>query len=194
MCQQAQSWISAQRQQSCRARPSQAGRRALRRSREGDESANDPQHDPQDVMPRSILITDEHRPYKGLSGDYVHVSVVEKVIHINSIESVWALLKRQIVGIHHNVSPKQLSRYVDELSLRSNCRDIHAPHEDVRPFPSTLQSRPDRPESARPGKRRGWWRGQFPHPPPQHALGHIKITRGEPRQHCGLSRALRPRS
>ena len=36
-------------------------------------------------------------------------------VHTNTIESVWALLKRQIIGIHHWVSPKHLQRYVDEI-------------------------------------------------------------------------------
>ena len=38
--------------------------------------------------------------------------------YFNSIESVWALLKRQIIGIHHWVSPKHLNRYVGEMTWR----------------------------------------------------------------------------
>lgn len=83
------------------------------------------------VAPGNIVLTDEHRSYKGLGKDYRHLSVnhsageyvVEKLIYTNSIESVWALLKRQIVGIHHYISPKHLSRYVDEMSWRFNRRD-----------------------------------------------------------------------
>jgi transposase-like protein len=86
------------------------------------------------VKAGSVVITDEHRSYKGLGNDYLHVSVnhsageyvVDKLIHTNSIESVWALLKRQIVGIHHFVSPKHLPRYVDEMSWRFNRRDMDA--------------------------------------------------------------------
>lgn len=86
------------------------------------------------VVPGNVVLTDEHRSYKGLGSDYLHVSVnhsageyvVEKLIHTNSIESVWALLKRQIVGIHHYVSPKHLSRYVDEMTWRFNRRDEEA--------------------------------------------------------------------
>lgn len=47
-------------------------------------------------------------------------------MHTNSIESVWAFLKRQIVGIHHYVSPKHLPRYVNEMSWRFNRRDMDA--------------------------------------------------------------------
>lgn len=86
------------------------------------------------VKAGAVVITDEHRSYKGLGGDYMHVSVnhsageyvVDKLIHTNGIESVWALLKRQIVGIHHFVSPKHLGRYVDEMSWRFNHRDMKA--------------------------------------------------------------------
>lgn len=86
------------------------------------------------VKPGAVVMTDEDRAFKGLDGDYLHVSVnhsagqyvVEKLIHTNSIEGVWALLKRQIVGIHHFVSPKHLGRYVDEMSWRFNRRDMEA--------------------------------------------------------------------
>lgn len=44
--------------------------------------------------------------------------------HTNTIESVWAILKRQIIGIHHWVSPKHLGRYVDEIAWRYNRRDV----------------------------------------------------------------------
>jgi len=86
------------------------------------------------VKPGAVVITDEHRSYKGLGADFLHVSVnhgagqyvVEKIIHTNGIESVWALLKRQIIGIHHFVSPKHLPRYVNEMSWRFNRRDMTA--------------------------------------------------------------------
>jgi hypothetical protein len=35
-------------------------------------------------------------------------------------ESVFAVLKRGIVGVYHQVSPKHLDRYVDEFSFRLN--------------------------------------------------------------------------
>jgi transposase-like protein len=86
----------------------------------------------ENVAPGSTLMTDEHRSYVGLGKTYYHHTVNHSqgeyvrhfAIHTNGIESVWALLKRQIVGIHHWVSPKHLSRYVDEMSWRFNRRDM----------------------------------------------------------------------
>jgi hypothetical protein len=46
------------------------------------------------------------------------------VIHTQNIESVWAQLKRQIVGVHHWVSPKHLQKYVDEMTWRFNRREM----------------------------------------------------------------------
>ncbi|MBN8982784.1 MAG: IS1595 family transposase [Rhizobiales bacterium] len=44
--------------------------------------------------------------------------------HTNSIEGVWALIKRQIYGIHHWVSAKHLDRYLAEAVWRYNRRDV----------------------------------------------------------------------
>ena len=38
----------------------------------------------------------------------------------NSIESVFAVLKRGLIGVYHHASPKHLGRYVDEFSFRLN--------------------------------------------------------------------------
>jgi len=40
------------------------------------------------------------------TGEYIRGPV-----HSNSIESVWAVLKRSITGTWHHVSPKHLHRY-----------------------------------------------------------------------------------
>jgi transposase-like protein len=44
--------------------------------------------------------------------------------HVNGIEGVWSLLKRQIYGIHHWVSGKHLHRYVAESVWRYNRREV----------------------------------------------------------------------
>lgn len=79
----------------------------------------------------SAVMTDEHPSFVGLSDNYYHHRVNHSAgeyvrdfcIHTNGIESVWALLKRQIMGIHHYVSPKHLSRYLDEMTWRFNRRE-----------------------------------------------------------------------
>lgn len=41
-------------------------------------------------------------------------------IHTNSIESVWAVLRRSVHGTWHSVSAKHLDRYAAEASFRLN--------------------------------------------------------------------------
>lgn len=84
----------------------------------------------QHVEPGSTMMTDEHVSFVGPAKYYTHLTVnhsygeyVRKgTIHTNGIEGVWPLLKRQIIGIHHFVSKKHLSRYLDEMSWRYNRR------------------------------------------------------------------------
>ena len=42
----------------------------------------------------------------------------------NGIESVWAVLKRGLTGVYHQVSVKHLGRYVDEFAFRLNEGDV----------------------------------------------------------------------
>ena len=75
----------------------------------------------------SAVYTDEHRGYDALRGYYrgtVNHGAKEYVgagdIHINSAESMWAVLKRSIYGTWHHVSVKHLGRYVNEATFRLN--------------------------------------------------------------------------
>lgn len=83
------------------------------------------------VAEGATVYTDSLPTYKALREDYSHSSVrhaageyVRGDVHTNSIESVWALLQRQIIGVHHWVSPKHLYRYVGEMSFRFNRREM----------------------------------------------------------------------
>jgi transposase-like protein len=76
----------------------------------------------------STLHTDEGRAYSGI-GDagFVHDTVnhgdgeyVREDVTTNGIESVFAVLKRGLIGVYHHASPKHLDRYVDEFSFRLN--------------------------------------------------------------------------
>lgn len=78
------------------------------------------------VVPGSILCTDEHAAYCGMT-EYHHQVVthsakqfVDGMAHTNGIESVWAVLKRGFYGVYHSFSEKHLQRYVDEFSYRLN--------------------------------------------------------------------------
>jgi len=75
--------------------------------------------------------TDEHSGYRHLGRTFNHGVVrhsageyVNGSHHTNGIEGYWSLLKRQIIGIHHWVSPKHLHRYVSESAWRFNLRQI----------------------------------------------------------------------
>lgn len=87
----------------------------------------------QNVADGSAIFTDEDTTFFGLEKDYNHLTVNHRrgeyvrlggFVHTQTIESVWALLKRQIVGVHHWVSSKHLQKYVDEMSWRFNRRDL----------------------------------------------------------------------
>jgi transposase-like protein/IS1 family transposase len=79
-----------------------------------------------------LLVTDEWVGYRGLDAEYAHAVVkhtkgeyVRDDAHTNTIEGFWSLLKRQIYGIHHWVSPKHLDQYVGEATWRYNRREAN---------------------------------------------------------------------
>lgn len=89
----------------------------------------------QNVRKGSKIITDEHRAYQGLNENYLHRFIVHSmgeyaigVIHTNTIEGFWSLLKRGIIGIYHQISPKHLHRYCNEFTYRYNTKDITDPY------------------------------------------------------------------
>ena len=80
------------------------------------------------VQQGSILYTDGHGAYRDLDPvKYYHESVnhsggeyVRGFVHTNGMESVWAILKRALIGTYHHVSFKHLHRYVNEATFRLN--------------------------------------------------------------------------
>jgi transposase-like protein len=82
----------------------------------------------QNVEIGSTLHTDEHLAYTGMGGlffdhDTINHSQGEYVrdgVTTNSIESVFAVMKRGLIGVYHHASAKHLSRYVDEFAFRLN--------------------------------------------------------------------------
>lgn len=77
----------------------------------------------------TLVATDDHRGYASLwklgyphesvnhsEGEYVHV-------HTANLDSFWSLLKRGVVGTHHQVSRGYLPLYLNEFSYRHNHRN-----------------------------------------------------------------------
>ena len=77
------------------------------------------------------IYTDELRSYLGIADDDTRHETVNHSteqwvlgdVHTNSIEGVWSLFKRSIVGSFHKMSVKHMDRYLEELEWRFNNRD-----------------------------------------------------------------------
>ena len=61
----------------------------------------------------------EHKAVNHKKGEYVRGDA-----HVNTAESVHALLKRGIIGTFHHVSKKHLHRYLTEFDFRFNARKM----------------------------------------------------------------------
>lgn len=78
----------------------------------------------------STVFTDEWRGYNGIERQYEHQRIdhshkeyVSGIVHTNSIENFWALLKRGIFGQYHQISKRHLHRYINEFCFRHNNRN-----------------------------------------------------------------------
>ena len=86
----------------------------------------------QNVQVGSTLHTDEHGAYRDMGGLFFsHESInhsegefIRDGVTTNSIESVFAVLKRGMIGVYHHASAKHLGRYVDEFAFRLNDGDV----------------------------------------------------------------------
>jgi transposase-like protein len=82
------------------------------------------------VKPGSAVHTDESNLYndlvrKGFEHETVEHSVGEYVranVHTNTVEGVWSLFKRSIVGSYHQLSTKHMGAYLHETAFRYNNR------------------------------------------------------------------------
>lgn len=76
-----------------------------------------------------MVITDALPAYNAVGRTVKHKKVNKSKelttgdAHINSIENVWSLLKRGLIGSYHKVSTKHLPAYLNEVSFRFNNRD-----------------------------------------------------------------------
>lgn len=77
------------------------------------------------------IYTDEFKSYLGIGDndtrhETVNHSAEEWVVgdvHTNSIENVWSLFKRSLMGAFHKMSKKHMDRYLEELEWRFNNRN-----------------------------------------------------------------------
>lgn len=86
----------------------------------------------QRVQVGSTLHTDEAGAYADMGGlFFTHESInhsegeyVRDGVTTNGVESVFAVLKRGLIGVYHHASAKHLGRYVDEFAFRLNEGDV----------------------------------------------------------------------
>lgn len=77
----------------------------------------------------SVLITDEFRGYNRMSEWVPHftinhaVAYAQGMIHTNTIEGFWSLVKRAIFGQHHHYSKAHAAAYIIEACYKYNNRN-----------------------------------------------------------------------
>jgi transposase-like protein len=80
----------------------------------------------------SQVYSDDHIAYSDLDGLFFRHDTVNHAageyargpVSTNSIESVWAVLKRGLYGVYHHISKKHTGRYVDEFTFRLNAGNV----------------------------------------------------------------------
>lgn len=76
----------------------------------------------------SLLVTDEWPGYNRVSETMLHAVVRHKreyavgMVHTNTIEGFWAIVKRSWYGSHHHYSRKYMSLYIAEACYKYNRR------------------------------------------------------------------------
>jgi transposase-like protein len=85
----------------------------------------------------STIMTDNFSSYENLkgqfnqhytvnhsTGEYSRTEAGKPVIHTNTIEGVFSILKRGLIGTYHQVGSNHLHRYLAEFDFRYNARKI----------------------------------------------------------------------
>ena len=79
-------------------------------------------------LPDSLLVTDEYKGYNAVDSLMVHEVINHSEqyavgdIHSNTIEGLWALIKRAWYGSHHHYSKRYMPLYIAETSWKYNER------------------------------------------------------------------------
>ena len=90
----------------------------------------------ENVDPRSVLVTDFYSVYNEVRDWIEHRRInhsrayVDGIIHTNTIEGFWALVKRAISGQHHHYTVDHASMYIDEAAYKYNTRRSETPFAD----------------------------------------------------------------
>lgn len=77
----------------------------------------------------SVLVTDEFSVYRRMSEWIEHLTIehavryVEGIIHTNTLEGFWSLVKRAIFGHHHHYSKDFAAAYIVEACYKYNTRN-----------------------------------------------------------------------
>lgn len=88
----------------------------------------------EEVDIQARIITDDYAAYKGIGFPYAggHDSICHSTreyargdVHTNTVESSFAVVKRGIVGIYHNVSREYLHRYLWQFDFIWNHRTLN---------------------------------------------------------------------
>jgi transposase-like protein len=86
------------------------------------------------VDPRARIMSDEFKAYRGIGKEFAggHESVCHSAkeyargdVHTNTAESSFALVKRGIIGVYHNVSSEYLHRYLWQFDFVWNSRKLN---------------------------------------------------------------------
>ena len=90
----------------------------------------------QHVQQRAHLMTDDSMVYADLKARFASHDVIQhnsgkysrhevgRIVHTNTIEGYFSILKRGIFGIYHHVGRQHLHRYLSEFDFRYNARDV----------------------------------------------------------------------
>ena len=76
----------------------------------------------------SLLITDQFSGYRPMSRLMPHATIdhtvryADGIVHVNTLEGFWALLKRAWFGSHHHYSRRHAAAYVVEACYKYNAR------------------------------------------------------------------------
>lgn len=74
----------------------------------------------------TAIYSDGAAVYDGIADAHVNHGTgdwVQADVHTNTIEGVWSLFKRSVIGSYHHLSVKHLPAYLDEMTYRYNNRE-----------------------------------------------------------------------